>query len=166
MAVTRRQLFKHCLTTGLLAWLLPARAGQQQAPVLDVTLRAWLDVLIPADETPGAGQLGVDRDLLKKARKDDDYGQVLARGVAWLDRQARDLGDKDFLALDDGARESIASRAAAAGTESLEGLFFQLTRVDALRYYYIRPEAWHGLPGYHGPPQPLGYLDYQRPPGK
>lgn len=166
MPVSRRRLLKYSLITALFGWLLPARAVRpESAPAMEATLRVWLDILIPADETPGAGQLGVHRAMLDKGREDDDYRAMLVRGVAWLEQQARNLGGKDFLSLDDSDRLAIATRAAAKDTDTPEGLFFTITRVDAFRYYYARPEGWQGLEGYHGPPQPLGYMNYYRPPG-
>jgi hypothetical protein len=166
MPITRRQLLKRCLTAGLFSWLLPARASQQESVQSKAaTLTAWLDTLIPADETPSASQLGVDRDLLEKGRADDDYQRVLDLGVAWLEQQARELGGKDFVLLDDSARATIVTHAAAAGTDTLEGIFFEITRADAFLFYYARPEGWHGLPGYHGPPQPLGYMEHHQQPG-
>lgn len=166
MPLTRRQLLQRCLTAGLLGWLLPARAARPEpAASLSATLRVYLDVLIPADETPAASQLGVDRDLLDRGRTDAGYQQLLERGVAWLDRQARESFGKDFVSLEESARVSVVTRAAEAGMDTLEGLFFAATRDDAFRSYYARPEGWHGLVGYHGPPQPLGYMDQHRPPG-
>lgn len=169
MPLTRRQLLKHALIACLPVWLLPARAARQEkekpAQGLAVTLGVYLDVLIPADETPAASQLGVDREILDKGRKDARYQRVLELGVAWLDRQATEVGGKDFVSLGDSDRVSVVSRAAGAGEDSLENIFFSITHADALLFYYARPEGWQGIPGYHGPPQPLGYMDHHRPPG-
>jgi hypothetical protein len=165
MPVSRRQLLKYSLLAALFGRLLPVRAARQESmPAMETTLRVWLDILIPADETPSASQLGVDRILLGKGREDDSYRQGLAYGVTWLDRQARALGKQDFLSLDDSERLAIAKRAAAAGLDTPQGQFFAVTRADAFRYYYARPEGWRGLAGYRGPPQPLGYMKYYRPP--
>ena len=165
MPVTRRQLIKCGLIAGLFGWLPFVRAARQQPAVaMEATLQAWLDILIPADEAPSASQLGVDRALLEKAESDAEYREVLVRGVAWLDRQARGRGGSDFLSLDEADSLAITSRAASAGTDTLEGIFFTITRADATLEYYARPEGWSGLPGYHGPPQPLGYMDHHRPP--
>jgi hypothetical protein len=166
MPLTRRQLLKRCLTAALLGWLLPVRAGKQEpGQTLAATLRVYVDILIPADETPGASQLGVDRDLLKKGRENAVYQRILELGVAWLDRQAREMGGEDFVSLEESARISVVTRAAEAGMVTLEGMFFQGTRIDAFQFYYARPAGWQGIAGYHGPPQPLGYMDQHRPPG-
>jgi hypothetical protein len=154
------------MITGLFGWLPFVRAARQEAnPSMEATFRVWLDILIPADETPSASQLGVDEALLEKGQADTEYREVLVRGVAWLDRQARERGSSDFLSLAEADRFTIASRAASAGTDTLEGIFFAITRADAFIDYYARPEGWRGLSGYHGPPQPLGYMDFYRSPG-
>lgn len=167
MPLTRRQLLKRCLIACLPVWLLPARAARQEKPAqgLAITLGVYLDVLIPADETPAASQLGVDREILNKGREDSRYQQVLERGGAWLDRQATELGGKDFVSLGESARVTVVSHAAGADEDSLENIFFSITHADALLFYYARPEGWQGIPGYQGPPQPLGYMDHHRPPG-
>lgn len=63
--------------------LFPVYAGKQSSSqVPDATLVAWLDSLIPADETPSATQLGVDRMMLARERKDPDYRIVLEHILA------------------------------------------------------------------------------------
>jgi hypothetical protein len=127
------------------------------------TLGAWLDTLIPADETPSATQLGVDKLLITSARADGDYLALLTFGRIWLDLQARQHGVAGFAALDADAREAVAARAAGARPGSTQRRFFDITLQDALTCYYQQPASWPGL-GYTGPPQPLGYMDYTRAP--
>ena len=151
---------------GLLA-RLPAHARQQtSAQPSSETLKAYLDTLIPADETPSASQLGVDQWMLAKGRKDEGYQLALVVGTTWLDEQARERGARDFASLDLSARETVVARAAEADSESVENLFFEITRTDAFLHYYAQPESWRGITGYQGPPQPQGYTDYYLPPQK
>lgn len=164
MTVSRRGFLKWSTVLWALARLFPAGAASQSKPVEDKTLAAWLDTLIPADETPSATQLGVDRMMLDAARNDPDYQVVLRFGRKWLDAQARARGAADFAALDPVAREAVAAQAAAAGKEAAEYYFFQATQHEAFGFYYTQPGSWPGL-GYRGPPQPLGYMDYTRKPG-
>lgn len=164
MTVTRRGFLKWSTVLWALTRWLPVAAASQSKPVEDKTLAAWLDTLIPADETPSATQLGVDRMMLDVARNDPDYQVVLGFGRKWLDAQARARGAADFAALDPAAREVVVAQAAAAGKEAPEYYFFQATQHEALGFYYTQPGSWPGL-GYRGPPQPLGYMDYTRKPG-
>ena len=167
MRISRRQLLLYSVAMGLLTWLLPARARQEtSAQPSSETLKAYLDTLIPADETPSATQLGVDQQMLAKGRNDEGYQLALVVGTTWLDEQARERGARDFVSLDGSAGEAIVARAAEADSESVENLFFEITRTDAFLYYYARPESWHGITDYQGPPQPLGYMDYYLPPQK
>ncbi len=168
MPVTRRHFLKWSTVWWLLARVIPARAARPTpipTPATGGTLGAWLDTLIPADATPSATQLGVDKLLLAAARDDRDYRVLLTFGRIWLDSEARKRGASDFAALDVDAREAVAARAEAARPGSAERRFFEITRQDAFTHYYHQPESWPGL-GYAGPPQPLGYLDYTRPPAR
>lgn len=163
--LSRRSFLKWSCVMWALTRLFPAHAGKQPSrQASDATLAAWLDTLIPADETPSATQLGIDRMMLAVARKDPDYRIVLDFGCSWLDQQARAQGAVDFAALDTTGREAIAARAAAAG-EAPEYYFFVSTRDEAFGFYYRQPESWPGL-GYRGPPQPLGYMNYVRKPAR
>jgi len=163
MFVSRRSFLKWPAVMWALTRLFPVHASEQvTSQVTDATLGAWLDTLIPADETPSATQLGVDRMMLAVERRDPDYRIVLDFGRKWLDKQARAQGAADFAALDATDRGAIAARAAAAG-DSPEYYFFLSTRDEAFAFYYQQPESWPGL-GYGGPPQPLGYMDYMRKP--
>ena len=165
MPLSRRSFLKWSTVVWALTRLFPVRAAELPPnPAFDATLGAWLDTLIPADETPSATQLGVDRMMLAAERNDPDYRIVLEFGRKWLGVQARARGAADFAALDTTGREAVASQAAAAGEEAPEYHFFLSTRQEAFAFYYQQPESWSGL-GYRGPPQPLGHMDYARKPG-
>lgn len=76
--LSRRSFLKWSTAMLALTRLFPVYAGKQSSSqVPDATLVAWLDTLIPADETPSATQLGVDRMMLARERKDPDYRIVL-----------------------------------------------------------------------------------------
>jgi hypothetical protein len=167
MNISRRRVLQYSVAMGLVARLLPGCARQDTpAQPSAKALKAYLDILIPADETPSASQLGVDREVLTKGHNNADYQRLLIFATSWLDEQARQRGKRDFVSLDLSARESIVARAAEADNESLENLFFEITRTDAFLHYYARPESWHGIADYRGPPQPVGFMDYYLPPEK
>ncbi len=123
------------------------------------TLRAYVDTLIPADETPAGSALGVDRALLANGVR-RDYAQMLELGLAWIDSAAVALHGQRFHLLGESAREAIVGRAAAAEAGSLPRVFFVRTRADAFSHYYGQPESWRGLDALSGPPQPRGYPDF------
>ena len=154
------------------AWLLsrvtPSRsAGQRSAALEEATLRAFVDLLIPADEiTPSASALGVDKQLLTVANGKPAYQRLLELGLDWLNTQSRADFGGNFPELDEGKRETIVRQAAAAAYNSLPRVFFERTRADAFSFYYSRPESWRGIAYYRGPPQPLGFMDYARAPRK
>lgn len=147
-------------TRTLIADILDAaRSG----PVSLAALKPYLEILIPQDETPGAVELGVPARLLGRAAENPGYRKLLIAGCNWLDRQAREMDVADFAALTADQRTIIVGRAAAAPSHSLPGRFFRLTRADAFSVYYARSEIWANL-NYPGPPQPVGFPDYARPP--
>lgn len=171
MRLARRRFFARSVSGWLLAKVLPVHAG----PILDATpvtpppreaptLGAYVDTLIPADETPSGSELGVAQQLLKVAGGRPDYQQLLDLGLAWLNQRARAKFDRDFSDLGEGERESVVSQAADADFHTLPRLFFERTRADAFFLYYGRPETWRGIRYFHGPPQPLGFMDYTQPP--
>ncbi len=167
MGPGRRHFLGLSLILGLLAY---ARGllGAVAKPALDdrplKALAPFLDTLIPADESPAATALGVDRRLIDKAAGDASYRRLLAQGCRWLDRAARKLGAADFAALPDGGREAVVALFAAARRGSRPRIFFETTRSDAFFHYYAHSESWAGL-GYDGPPQPAGFPDHAAPPG-
>ena len=124
---------------------------------------AYLDTLVPADETPSATILGVDKQILAKAATLPEYTHLIQQGCRWLDTQAFQYKMRDFPALQERARIAVVEQAAAARPRSLPRVFFEATRSDAFFYYYGHPESWPGL-GFQGPPQPHGYLDYTQSP--
>lgn len=171
MQVRRRRFFVGSALGGALSWMRPARAApvasvESFAPPVraDATLRAYVDVLIPADETPSGTALGVDSKLLAAAKRQSDYQRLLDLGLDWLNRQARAGFGRDFPSLGEGEQQELVSQAAAAGHDTLPRVFFEWTRADAFFHYYGRPESWRGIRHYRGPPQPLGYLDHTEKP--
>jgi hypothetical protein len=124
---------------------------------------AYVDTLIPEDETPGGVALGLDGQIIAKAKNDADYEYLLTRGCQWLDEQARQRGADSFTALQPADREAVVSAAQASPDRSLARVFFNATRDDALLFYYSNPASWPGL-GFRGPPQPQGYADFARRP--
>lgn len=155
-----------------LAWLLsrvtPSRAAAQRSPALaDATLKAFVDVLIPSDEiTPSASALDVDKQLLTVAKAKRAYQRLLEQGLDWLNTQSQADFGGNFPELSEGKREAIVRQAAAAAYNTLPRVFFERTRADAFSFYYSRPESWRGIAYYRGPPQPMGFMDYAKPPRK
>ncbi len=168
MRPNRRRFLGLTLAAGIIAHVrgLLASMVKPSAPGVPAfaALAPYLDTLIPADESPAASALGVDRRLIDKAAGDAGYRRLLAQGCRWLDRAARKLGAADFAALPEGGREAVVALFAAARRGSRPRIFFETTRSDAFFHYYARPESWAGL-GYDGPPQPVGFPDHAAPPG-
>jgi hypothetical protein len=98
------------------------------------------------------------------AKGQRDYQRLLGLGLDWLNMRARAKYGRNFPEVHEGGREAIVGEAATAGHRTLQRVFFERTRADAFFHYYGRPESWHGIMYYRGPPQPSGFLDYSEPP--
>ena len=142
-----------------LFWPAPARSPEYQ------TFAAYLDTLIPEDETPSATQVGVVEKILAKSATQRPYKQLIQNGCAWLDAQAGQYDAAHFAALSEAQREAVVGLAADGQADLLPLRFFRQTQQDAFYYYYAHPHSWPGL-GYPGPPQPRGFRDYTHAPRK
>ncbi len=129
------------------------------------TLAAFLDVLIPADESPSATELNTHLKIFQRAENEVSYWLILRQGGRWLDKRAQEAGKPAFPALTPQQRGSIVAQATNPLSDPSIRLFVQTVRDDAFRIYYADPRSWASL-AYFGPPQPLGFLDYQEPPRK
>lgn len=150
-----------------LAGLLPFR-GVRGGPTAEhrpslKALGPFLDTLLPEDSTPSATQLGTHSALMEQAHQRRDVARLLELGCGWLDTEARERGATDFAELDEAGREAIVTVAERSPSYSVARAFFNFTQSEAFRYYYAQPAAWSGL-GFSGPPQPMGFLDFAKPP--
>lgn len=127
------------------------------------TLSAFLNTLIPPDETPGATTLGVDRKILAKAEKEANYKKLIKDGCKWLNNRAVERGSYNFASLNELQRDYLVTLASSGKINSLERVFFIKIRNDAFYYYYSHPTTWNAL-RYPGPPQPMGFMNYTSPP--
>jgi hypothetical protein len=166
MSRRRRMLLK---SLGLACAPLPqvaAAAVLESRPgsgVIADTVRVLLDTLIPADETPAASGLGLDRELLAAARRRPEYWRLIEQATAWLDAAARRLGATSFAAAGENVCLRVVRQAEQEPAGSLPREMFDRVREDALTLYYTHPATWLAL-GYSGPPQPVGFPDFERPP--
>ena len=167
MTLSRRVLIKLGIASTLLGWArgalstiigaTPSETGEFGA------LPAYLDTLIPAEQTPGASTFNITQRLLDFARFDPAYTKILKLGSEQLDKQAKRMGGSTFATLDSAQRERVVSALAKTERGSLPRTFFDRTLHDAMRLYYAEPSNWPGL-GYPGPPQPAGFTDHSQAP--
>jgi hypothetical protein len=164
----RRRLFL-ALSAG---WVVLARKRDSVAAVIGgsrnsayplTALPAYLDTIIPRDNSGSASDFGVDRQLIDQASRSRQHMRLLRAGSKWLDSEARKIGAGGFSDLDPSSREVIVERAATARIRSLPRVFFDRTRRDAFRAYYADPLSWERA-GYEGPPQPKGFPDHAEAP--
>lgn len=146
-------------------------------------------LIVPTDKDPGATEAGVadyiDRLAAGSEKKQKQYNV----GLDWIDNASKIQYDKDFLNLT--VREQIELLIAIDKEEAklyrpVSGLidrinrktdeiwselfgfgssamFFKEIRKDVFYGYYSNPIGWK-VAGFYGPPQPVGYPDYSKPP--
>lgn len=145
-------------------WLQRRFLDTGSEPVNESTLRAFLDTLLPADETPAASQLGIDGEIMAwLSRLSPGRHRRSARLLAALDQHALASTGQAFASLPGDRREPLLRRFLEQDPE--QDRAFHLLREAAFERYYARPESWPGLTEYH-PPQPSGYPGYSHPPGR
>lgn len=171
VTLNRRHFLGWSLRTGLLGGIgirfqnFFSIAPGPSKPTQHQTLRAYLDTLIPADETPSAAQLGVAAKIMAKAATDRSYGRLIKQGCNWMDKQAKQYGAHHFSELSEANRKHVVSMAADGRAGILPLIFFDQTRKDAFFHYYGHPQSWRAL-GYAGPPQPGGFTNYAEAPSR
>ena len=131
----------------------------------NLTLRALLETLVPADETPSALEVGVLEKITNKAAMEPKYERMIRDGCLWLDMKAREQGINSFDKLRETGREALLVQAASESRNSPAYLFFASIRYEAFYYYYAEPATWKML-NYPGPPQPNGFKDYVLSPNR
>ena len=98
------------------------------------TLAALCDVIVPADDSPSASQVGVVRFIDRQlARRYRIHRETYRNGIAELDRRAQG----DFAALPPSRREEIA-----AELDRGKSPFFTLVVTHTMQGYYASPR--HG----------------------
>lgn len=170
MTLNRRSWLKVTASSTMLPGLglltLPRRLRIRLAPITDVergTVSRIVDLLIPADDTPGALALGIDREILAGIETRRWDARWVAEAVLWLDTQAHDDSSDDFVSLDAPRQVALLARMETAPDGSAPARVFRMLRQAAMTSFYGRPESWPSL-GFDGPPQPVGFPGYAGPP--
>lgn len=167
MGVSRRSILKAFGLAGLMtlaggiAWkfrhrLTPLSESEEKI------LSRYIDLFIPADESPGALDLKVDASIINKARSNSKYAWLMRQGCAWLEQEAQSVFRVAFLGLPEDRQIILIERLSSQKRGSAGLRFFQTLREDLFGEFYARPESWTSL-GFNGPPQPLGFMDQALP---
>ena len=150
----------------IMAGLVPAgialktvQSQSRQPPTVDIIFSAMVDAFVPADEYPGAINLGVNTKLLAHVKKNKDYLQKVTSAMANLQQiaQLNQAQDFDLLSLDQ--RVNIITRMMKSKNTS-QNTRIQLSsmRAKTITEFYRSDEAFKML-AYH-PPAYGGYPDY------
>lgn len=144
------------MAAGIASGLAPGvlRAQDLGSPTIaPATFDAFLDSLLPGFEgVPSASELGVGAELRAEIEPGSLTERLIAAGTGFLDS----VGPARFADLPPAARDEIVDWLAQADYNEIPGRFYHVTRLLAVGYYFIHPEALVGLP-LEPAPQPLGY---------
>jgi hypothetical protein len=166
MTVKRRtflQLIGLGAVAGFGGWLWTRYRGSRAlTPDEQLTLQAFLDTLIPADDTPGAIDLNVHARILAQVTRNTRYRRLVHAGCRTLDNLALSKNGRPFRELGLAKRNAVVH--ALVKLEGAERYgFFDSTQRRAFSSYYSDSRSWPGV-CYPGPPQPRGFTDYTQPP--
>ena len=156
----RRQFFSFLgyLSLSGLLWRFARPSWQAAASEEHIarSVAALADLMFPGDGLPRATEVGVHRRVLAMP----ELGNLIAKGVAWLDKRAALEGAADFLGLDEARR--LALVAFASRDEAIQS-FVLAMRFQLGTAYYSAPAIKSAF-AYTGPPQPEGFPDFQERP--
>jgi Gluconate 2-dehydrogenase subunit 3 len=107
---------------------------------------------------PAASTLGLHKRILTTP----DLQELIAKGVAWLDKHAASRGVVDFAALDEAGRLAAIDAAFASKSDGTQQFLLAL-RLHLGTAYYSEPAIKSAF-AYTGPPQPDGFADFQERP--
>lgn len=141
----------------LRTWIAPLSGSEA------LTLSRLCDLLVPADETPGALDLGVDQALLHKAAGDRPLARSLSRTCRWFDDESIAAHGVPFLELAEARQLALMERMAGLDPQSWHGGMFWTLRGAVMELHYSQPQSWPGV-RFEGPPQPEGHMDYSQAP--
>lgn len=128
-------------------------------------MKAFVDTLIPADSTPSASQLSLNKTLLEHSEKVVNYPQLISLGCDWLHNQAMQTKGKPFTELNEQFKKTIVRSADASPASTIQKQFFDRVRHDLFGLYYAEPASWDGI-SFDRPPQPHGYPEHVQEPKK
>ena len=133
------------------------------ARALDSGFAALIDTFVPADETPGAIDLGIDLPILARIRTNQEYLNVIEQVFDDLNALMQEQYEKRFEVATLAQRTDVVSRVLRSSVQ-YKNAKIQLSslRTSTLSAFYSSEAAFEML-DYH-PPSQGGYPDYARPP--
>jgi Gluconate 2-dehydrogenase subunit 3 len=110
---------------------------------------------------PGSKELGIRKMFMDYIKKDPGlpFAGFLDAGFWSLHTASKQRFKKPFYKLESKEeREAVVKYMVAQN-----GKFVDIFKEIVIQLYYSSPQVWKKL-SYHGPPQPVGFMDYSLPP--
>jgi gluconate 2-dehydrogenase gamma chain len=100
------------------------------------TIDRVTNLIIPADDTPGAHDAGVAEFVDFMAAGDPQIQEPFRTGLNWLDAAANAKHGDVFIKLTEAQQVGLLQSAASAGHDTPDGKFFRLVREYTVMGYY------------------------------
>lgn len=165
MNIIRRTLIAGVVTLLLgLYWLKRKAVPGEHEFVLDRYFSAVIDTLVPADDAPGAIDLGIDRQLLEQVKLNSDYTVNITQALESLHQFAIEHYQRAFDRLSLELRTELLGTMLDSRNNEIDDARIQFVdlRLKTITRYYSSEDAF-GMLDYH-PPLQGGYPDYAAPP--
>ena len=158
---SRRHFFAQSFSVASTATWLSSSAMGQASDIKNrpSTLGAFLDTLIPSDETASATEAGILNPYLEWLDDDSFFKEVSFQVSNWLNEEALLISEKTFTLLEEVSRIRLLTELETLPIYTVGRTFFDSSRNQAFSLYYSRQESWQSLV-LSRPPQPIGYLKY------
>lgn len=161
MKMSRRSFSR--LLIAVPAWASVASSASARSIPMIETLSAVVAVLVPADVTPSAADLGVHHQLATLSNTVPNYARMLTEGSHWLEAVSLQKFGQQYGNLHTRSQSLLVKHAFDAPAQTLPSVFINRIRDDTMTFYYQNSAAWDGL-GIDGPIQPEGYPDADKKP--
>ena len=127
----------------------------------EASFSALIDTFIPADQFPGALDLGIDVKLMRKIKQTENYWDVISQYLSIVDQSSIDMYEVNFSNASLEKRTKIISTLLADDSQQEFQLQLKTIKNRTFTYFYTDQSAFDML-AYH-PPSKGGYPDYDRP---
>ncbi len=121
-----------------------------------------IDTFVPADDAPGAIDLGIDRVLLEQVNSNSDYLNKVTQSLQMLHESATEKYHQPFDRISLAQRTRLVEYFLSSREDTNTHLQLTSLRLKTMTKYYTSAAAFEML-NYH-PPSQGGYPDYDSPP--
>ncbi len=144
---SRRQFMLGGVAVLGMPWLAACAPNNRQGP--QTLMSSICDTILPADEHPGALDLGIDQQLIDVVNSGRTRFDFISSTITFIDNRAKQQHHRSFTELDIDERERLVLELLQNAPSAQRRQQMNL-RAEVLRRYY-RTETGHHSLGYRAP---------------